>query len=40
MATRAEQPEVLQARIHQLQSELQRMQMPVADESSPSDKGC
>jgi hypothetical protein len=40
MSEKAEHPEVLQARIHQLQSELQRMQMPVADESSSSNKGC
>ncbi|NLU18452.1 MAG: DUF3302 domain-containing protein [Serratia liquefaciens] len=40
MSEKAEHPEVLQAQIYQLQSELQRLQMPAADESSSSNKGC
>jgi hypothetical protein len=39
MSDKAEQPDVLQARINQLESELQRMQTQVADQSSLSNKG-
>jgi hypothetical protein len=39
MSDKAEQPEVLQARINRLESELQRMQTQVADQSSLSNKG-
>jgi len=39
MSEKAEQPDVLQARINQLESELQRMQTQVAAQSSSSNKG-
>ncbi|CAI0844908.1 Inner membrane protein yiaW [Serratia quinivorans] len=39
MSDKAEQPDVLQARINRLESELQRMQTQVADQSSLSNKG-
>ncbi|KFB87974.1 membrane protein [Serratia grimesii] len=39
MSEKAEQPDVLQARINQLESELQRMRTQVADQSSLSNKG-
>jgi hypothetical protein len=39
MSDKAEQPDVLQTRINQLESELQRMQTQVADQSSLSNKG-
>ena len=39
MSEKAEQPDVLQARINQLESELQRMQTQVAAKSSSSNKG-
>jgi hypothetical protein len=39
MSDKAGQPDVLQARINRLESELQRMQTQVADQSSLSNKG-
>jgi uncharacterized small protein (DUF1192 family) len=39
MSDKAEQPDVLQARINRLESELQRMQTQVAAQSLSSNKG-
>lgn len=39
MSDKAEQPDVLQARINRLESELQRMQTQVTAQSSSSNKG-